>query len=198
MEIATILGPPIRTFNNRGHCKAGRGVRPGGLVTNWRWNMNTVKNKSHEASRVKQLVTGTIKHYPNASAELVFGGATRTVSALTELLQGFVDLRSAVVASQAATKAKVAAERAEAPALLAVIREYVAFVRATFGNSADALADFGLSSRKGRGPPKSVTVPVAVAKRKAARAPRHTIGKVQKKDAKRAVQATGNATPRHH
>src|SRR5260370_931065 len=140
MEIATILGPPIRTFNNRGHCKAGRGVRPGGLVTNWRWNMNTVKNKSHEASQVKQLVTGTIKHYPNASAELVFGGATRTVSALTELLQSFVDLRSAVVASQAATKAKVAAERAEAPALLPVIREYVAFVRATFGNSPDALA----------------------------------------------------------
>ncbi len=157
--------------------------------------MNTVKNKSHEASQVKQLVTGTIKHYPNASAELVFGGATRTVSALTELLQSFVDLRSAVVASQAATKAKVAAERAEAPALLPVIREYVAFVRATFGNSPDALADFGLSSRKGRVQPKSETVTVAVAKRKATRAARHTMGKVQKKDVKGAVKVTVTTTP---
>jgi hypothetical protein len=71
----------------------------------------------------------------------------------------------------------------------------VAFVGATLGNSPDALADFGLSARKSRVSPKSETVTAAVAKRKATRAARHTMGKVQKKDVKGAVKVTVTTTP---
>jgi hypothetical protein len=141
------------------------------------------------------LIAGTAKHFPNANDPLTFGNATRTVSALTQLLQSFVSLRNAVVASQAATKERVAAERAQAPALLAVIDEYVSFVRATFGNSPEALADFGLSPRKGKKPQTAEQVAAAVAKRNATRAKRQTMGKNQKKSVKAAVQVTLTATP---
>jgi hypothetical protein len=157
--------------------------------------MSTTRGRNAKASQVHQLITGTNKHYPNGSEELAFGGATRTVSALTQLLQSFVDLRTAVVASQAATRAKVEAERTQAPPLLVVIDEYLAFVRATFGKSPDALADFGLSPRKARTPPTAEKRLTAVAKRKATRVARHTMGKVQKKDVKGAVKVTVTTTP---
>ena len=59
-------------------------------------------------------------------------GATVTVSGLTALLQSVVDNRQAVEVSQAATKAKVQAERAQAPSQLAVIRALESTIRGTF------------------------------------------------------------------
>jgi hypothetical protein len=85
-------------------------------------------------------------------------------TALTQLFQSFVDLREAVIASQAATKAKVATERAQAPSLLVVIDEFVAFVKVTFGNQPDALADFGLAPPKARAPQTAEQKAVAAAK----------------------------------
>jgi hypothetical protein len=112
----------------------------------------SIKSKTNQASRVKQLITGANKHFPNASDKLTVGGATYTVSALTMLLQSFVDLREAVDVSKAATKAKIEVERAQAPSLRGVVSAFEAFVKATFGNSPEALADFGLSPRKARTP----------------------------------------------
>ncbi len=140
--------------------------------------------KNNTVARVKNLITGTAKRYPNGSQELFFGGTTRTVSAITLLLQSFVELREAVIAQQAATRTKVAAERAQAPALLAVIDEYVAFVRASFGAQPEALVDFGLAPRKARLPLTTEQKAVALAKRKATRAARGTLGKKQKKAVK--------------
>ena len=157
--------------------------------------MSTIRSKTDTTSRVKLLLTGTKKHFPNASQELSFGGATRTVTALTGLLKSYVDLREAVIASQAATKTKVATERAQTPSLLALIRGYVAYVKVTFGAQADALADFGLAPPKARTPTTAEQKAVAVAKRQATRSARHTMGKNQKKDVKGAVQATLVVTP---
>jgi hypothetical protein len=157
--------------------------------------MSTARSKGNKVSLVLQLITGTKKHFPNASQSLEFGGATRTVTALTQLCQSFVDLREAVVTSQAATKAKVAAERAQTPPLLAVIGEFVAFVKATFGKQPDVLADFGLAPPKARALQTAEQKAVAAAKRKATRQARHTMGKVQKKDVKGAVNATLVVTP---
>jgi hypothetical protein len=157
--------------------------------------MITARSKNDRVSQVTQLIGGTNKHFPNASQQLVFGGATHTASALTQLFQSFVDLRSAVVASQATTKAKVANERAQATSLLAVIDEYVAFVRATFGKQPDVLADFGLAPPKARTPRTAEQKAVAAAKRKATREARHTMGKKQRKVVKGAVNATLVVTP---
>lgn len=153
------------------------------------------KSKTAKASLAKQLITGTNKRYPNASTVLTFGGATHTVSSLTQLIQSFVDLRDAVVTAQADTKAKVAAERAQSPSLLAVIGDFVAFVRVTFGNQPDALADFGLAPSKARTPRTAEQKAVAAAKNIATREARGTKGKVQKKAVKGNVTATLVVTP---
>jgi hypothetical protein len=157
--------------------------------------MSTTQGKNSTVSRVKQLVTGTAKHYPNGSQELFFGGETRTVSAVAQLLQSFVDLREAVLAAQATSRTRVAAEHARAPALLAVIDEYVTFVRAAFGAQPDVLADFGLAPPKARATPTAEQKAAAAAKRASTRAARHTMGKNQKKSVKGAVTTTVVVTP---
>jgi hypothetical protein len=142
--------------------------------------VSKAKSKADKASLVTNLITGTNKHYPTGSQVLSFGGATHTVTALTQLFQSFVDLRNAVIASQAATKAKVATERAQAPSLLVVIDEFVAFVKVTFGNQPDVLADFGLAPPKARAPQTAEQKAVAAAKRVATREARHTMGSNQR------------------
>jgi len=100
--------------------------------------MSKTVAKSSEVAEVKQLILGTQKHYPTGSSTLQVGGATFTVTALTQLMQDFVDNRAAVETAQAATKAKIAAERAQAPAQLAVIRAFVTIVSFWWSASARA------------------------------------------------------------
>src|SRR5258708_10764056 len=151
--------------------------------------MSKGRGKSNQAARVKQLILGTKKHFSNGGETLRVGGATFTVSALTQLMQDFVDQREAVEASKAATKAKIETERTRAPSQIATIVAFETIARGMFGNSADVLADLGLASRKTRVPLTAEEKAVAVAKRNATRAARHTMGKNQKKDIKGAVKA---------
>ncbi len=138
------------------------------------------QGKNSLAAQVKQLIIGVNKHYPNGSEQLQVGGATVTVSGLTALLQSVVDNRQAVEVSQAATKAKVQAERAQAPSQLAVIRALESTIRGTFGNSADVLADFGLAPTKVRVTRTAEEKAVSAAKSAATRKARGTMGKNQK------------------
>jgi hypothetical protein len=158
-------------------------------------NMTQRTGKNDQASRAKQLILGTKKHYPNDSAELKVGGATFTVNALTQLMQDFVEQRQAVEASKAATRTKVETERTQAPSKIAVIHAFETVVRGTFGNSADVLADFGLAPPKARAPLSAEKAAAAAAKRLATRAARHTMGKNKKKGIKGAVNATLVVTP---
>jgi hypothetical protein len=151
--------------------------------------------KSNEASRVRQLITGTNKHFPNGSQQLTVGGVAYTVTALTALLQSFVDSRDAVDAAKAAASAKIAAENARAPSLRGVVSAFVAYVRATYGNSPDVLVDFGLSLHKARTPLTADQKAAAVAKTAATRAARHVMGKNQRKAVKAPVQVTITSTP---
>jgi hypothetical protein len=73
---------------------------------------------TNQVSRAKQLILGTDKHYANGSQTIQVAGATFTVTALTQLMQDFVDNRESVEASKAATKAKIETERTH-PALQA-------------------------------------------------------------------------------
>src|SRR5262249_22551514 len=139
------------------------------------------------------------KHYPNGSQELHFGGAVYTVTALIALLQSFVQLREAVEAAQAAVKERLAAEHAQSPSLLAIIGAFEMFVRATFGNSPETLADFGIPPRKERTPLTAEQLVAAVARREATREARHTLGKQQRKAIKgAAVTVTVVKTPSAH
>jgi hypothetical protein len=153
------------------------------------------QGKNSLAAQVKQLIAGANKHYPNGSEQLQVGGATFTVTGLTALLQSFVDNRQAVEASKAATKAKAQAELTQAPSLRAVIHAFESVVRGTFGNSADALADFGLAPPKARVTKTAEQKAVTAAKSAATRKARGTMGKNQKKNVKGSITANLVVTP---
>jgi cell division septation protein DedD len=157
--------------------------------------MSNIRAKNNLAAEVKQLIAGANKHFSNGSQALQVGGATFTVTALTQELQGFVDNRDAVEASKAATKAKIEIERVQSPSQLALIRAFVTVIRGTFGNSADVLADFGLAPPKARVTRTAEEKAVSAAKSAATRAARGTMGKNQKKAVKGSITAKLVVTP---
>jgi hypothetical protein len=152
-------------------------------------------SKSVRVSLAQQLIVGTKKHFPNGSQVLPVGGAQRTVTDVTTQLQSVVDLRQVVIASQATTKSKVAAEREQGTSLAVQMADFVAFLRFTFGKQPEVLADFGVTTPKSPTPLTAEQKAVAAVKRKATRQARHTMGTNQKKNVKGAVSAALVVTP---
>ena len=157
--------------------------------------MAKIRGKEEQAVRATQLIAGIKQHFPDASAKLTLGSVTYTVAELTTLFQSFVDLRAATDAAQAVAKAKLLAEVSGAPPIRGTVAAFVAYLKASFGNSPDTLADFGLSPRKVRAPLTAEQTAIAVAKRKATREARHTMGSQQKKAVKGSVLVTVTSTP---
>jgi hypothetical protein len=153
------------------------------------------QNKASQAAGIAALIAGFKKHYPTGSTTLQVGGASYTVDSLTTTLQGAVDQESAVEAAKTAYSAKLQAQRAQAPSNNALIKALKAYVRSTFGSSADTLADFGLSPPKARTPQSAAAKAVSVAKRAATRTARGTKGTVQKLAIKGNVSASLVVSP---
>ena len=151
-------------------------------------------NQSKETSLATQLIAGTKKHFSTASS-LAFGGGTYTPAQIESSLQTVLDLLSAVNVAKAATKAKLAVWNTQAPSLRSIMSAYETFVKATFGNSPDVLADFGLKPRKARAPLTIQEMAAAAAKRTATRAARHTMGTAQKKAVKGTITTIVTGTP---
>jgi hypothetical protein len=143
--------------------------------------MTTGKNT--DVALATQLVAGTKQHFSTVSS-LAFGNGTYTPAQVEAFLQTLIDLRAAVDDAKSATKAKIVAEAAQAPPLRSQMAAFVAYVKATFGNSPDALADFGLKPRKARTPLTIDQLAAAAAKRAATRAARHTMGPKAKQKVK--------------
>lgn len=155
----------------------------------------SINSKASKAARVGQLIAGTKKRLPNANQTITLDGASTTVDAVTQGLQGFLDDREAVVAAQATAKAKVAAENANMAAVNALIKAFIAFLRVTFGNDPSALADFGLTPHKAPAPLTAKAKAVAAAKREATREARGTKTPKQKKGIHGNVTAKLVVTP---
>jgi hypothetical protein len=148
--------------------------------------MATTKNtKSQVTALAKQLIAGTAKHLESTTQVALLGGSF-TPDQITSKLQLLVNLRSAVDASKATTKAKIANEVAQMPALRAFMSAFESSLRAAFGSSPDVLADFGISP-KVRAPLTVEAKAAAAAKRASTRAARHTLGTTQKKGIKGGV-----------
>ena len=143
--------------------------------------MTTGKNT--DVALATQLVAGTKKHFSTVSS-LAFGNGSFTPAQVEASLQTLIDLRTAVEEAQSVAKAKIVAEAAQAPSLRSQMAAFVAYVKATFGSSPDALADFGLKPKKTRTPLTIDQLATAAAKRAATRAARHTMGPKQKKAVK--------------
>ena len=148
--------------------------------------MAKIKGKNIAADLAKTLIAGIQLHLATAG-KLPVAGGTFTAAEIIAQLQKLIDLRAAVEVARAATTAKVAAETAQAPALLAFMRDVVQFVRAAFGGQADVIVDFGLEPKKTPAPLTAEQKAAATVKRKATRAARGTTSAKIKKGIKGAV-----------
>ncbi|MDP9000698.1 MAG: hypothetical protein M3O46_11365 [Myxococcota bacterium] len=141
--------------------------------------------KGNVVALAQQLIAGTNKHLANTAQVMLVGGSF-TPAQVTEKLQALVKLRNDVDAAKASTKARLAVEKTDMPALRVFMDAFVSFVKAGFGTAPDVLADFGLHP-KARTPLTAEAKTAAAAKRKATRAARHTTGAKKKKSVKGAV-----------
>jgi len=133
----------------------------------------------------QQLIAGTNKHLASGTTVMLAGGSY-TPAELTTRLNRVVTLRSDVDAAKATTKAKLAAEKADMPALRTLMGALASYVKAAYGGAPDVLADFGLHP-KARAALTVEAKTAAVAKRNATRVARKTMGSQQKKGVKGAV-----------
>jgi hypothetical protein len=138
----------------------------------------TMASKTTAVSSAQALVAGTEQQFANKS--VTFAGATYTSAQLVTLLQSFIALYTDVITAQQQYKAKLLAQRDQAPPLAATIALYRAFVLATFAKQPDVLATFGLTSRKTPATPKVAEKFEAVLQRAATRKARNTLGKKEK------------------
>jgi hypothetical protein len=152
-------------------------------------------DRNGKANEVAQIIAGAKKHFANPAAQVTIDGASTTIGEALAKMQTFVDNRAAVVTAQASAHEKVVTERAQAPAVLAFVDAFMAFVRVNLGQSPTALADFGKSPPKRRTPLTAEQNAIAAAKRRATREARGTMGPKQKKKVKGNVSAELVVTP---
>jgi hypothetical protein len=142
--------------------------------------MAKAHTKSSVAALAGQLIAGTNKHLASVTQVMVAGGSFTPAQVISQL-QAIVTLRSDVETAKAATKAKLATEKADMPELRVFLDAFVTFVKAAFGTSPDALADFGLHPKKAKAPATVTAKAAAAAKREATRKARNTMGSQQRK-----------------
>jgi hypothetical protein len=144
------------------------------------------KSKSSATTRATDLIAGLKKHFANVPS-LTFASASHPMDEILKTLQLGVDLRAAVDDARNTVKAKLAAEKAQALTISSLTTGLVAFIRATFSESPDVLADFGLEPKQPATPQTAAQKAAAVVKREATRAARGTTTKAAKKAVKGAV-----------
>jgi hypothetical protein len=79
----------------------------------------------------------------------MLAGGSYTPAEVATKLQQVAALRTDVNTAKATTKAKLAAEKANMPALHTLMGALVTYVKASYGNAPDVLADFGMHRRRG-------------------------------------------------
>jgi hypothetical protein len=140
---------------------------------------NVLDTKTGLEKRLGDLIAGTQKHPP--SAPVALGGATYTAQALEQAFQGLLDALTAADVAKAAWEDALTKVTAQKATVLPLARAYANALIAANGNASSVLADYGLAPRKARAPMTTGEQAAAVAKRKATRAARHTMGTQQKK-----------------
>jgi hypothetical protein len=146
--------------------------------------MATLKNsKATQSTRATQLMAGFQKHLATVQS-LTLASVAYTPAQITAALTALVALYAAVDTAKSVVKAKLAAEAAQAPALLSLMAALMAYVKLTYSESPDVLADFGLEPKKAKTPLTTAQQAAAVAKREATRAARGTTGSKAKKAVK--------------
>jgi dihydropteroate synthase len=144
--------------------------------------------KAELLTEVSALIAGINKNYAPGT-KVPIAGVQYTASQLTSALQALITLLMDVDTAEAAYKAKLAAETAQAPSIIALVQATKGYVRATVGNQQDVLVDYGMVPRKIPAPLTAAEKAAVALKRAATRKARNTMGSKQKK------AVTGATTP---
>jgi hypothetical protein len=143
-------------------------------------------NRSSVRDRCNKAISG-IKQHLASEPSVPLAGASFTPTELEARLQGAVDSADATVAARGNFRDAVKAEHALRASILALLSALKAFVVLKFGaNAAQVLADFGFVPRK-QTTRSTDQKSMAVARGRATRKARHTMGPVQKRDVKGTV-----------
>jgi hypothetical protein len=155
--------------------------------------MDANNTKKSLKQRVDGLIAGTSKHAP--SGPLTLGNASYTAQSIAQVLQDLVDSIAAADAAKASWQQALGKMTEARANLVPVVRDYLAWVKVTYRSAPSTLADFGVAPPKVRTPLTVEQQAAAVAKSKATRSARHTMGTAQKKKVKGTVAtATAPAT----
>jgi hypothetical protein len=153
-----------------------------------------VANREHQQSSDQNLVAGLTKHASTLTS-LTFGGTQHPTAAILAVLNARIASADAVVSTRATWQSAVKADRdgrANTRAFVSGVRQAL---QLAFAGSIDGLADFGLSPRKVPAPRSPEAKVASVAKSKATRAARHTMGSKQKAMIKGTVATTAPTVP---
>ena len=146
---------------------------------------NRTNTKAHDG----QIIVGITKNLQNVTTPLLLGGQSFTPASLIAFFQNRIDLANQVVTAKAQwidLGKQYEALNATANLVERGLKQYVMNAN---GEASPVLADYGFT------PPKHVTLSVeqqqqAIAKRKATRKARNTLGKKQKAGIHGTVPAT--------
>ena len=139
--------------------------------------------KASETARATQYIAGFQKHLATVTS-LTLASVAYNPAQITTALTALVALYAAVETAKSVVKAKLTVETAQAPALLSLMAALVSYVKLTYSESPDVLADFGLVPRKAPTPLTTAQRALANAKSLATRKARGTTGSKAKKAVK--------------
>ena len=141
----------------------------------------------------QSMIAGVQKHMSGLTSFSV-GSQTMAVADIVKVFQDRVTTAQAAQAAHAQVTAAVKADRDKRAQTKSFATSFKRIVRGMFAESPDTLADFGLKPLKA-GERTVATKATAIAKTKATRAARHTMGSKQKEAIKGEVPPTTSATP---
>ena len=149
-------------------------------------------NKTTRVVRDQKMIDGTKKHLSGVS--ITVAGKAVTEKDAVAVLQARVDATSAVQAARAAFRKAVADERAEVAQTKAFVSSFRRAVAIAFEGALDSLSDFGIDPPKQRKRPDVQQAAETVAKAKATRAQRGTMGPKKRLKVKGTVIETAPVT----
>jgi hypothetical protein len=153
--------------------------------------MATPKTRADRLTGDQQVIDGIQKFFAQ-QATLAFGSRTMAPADVVKVFQDRISTGKAVVQAEASRTAAVKADRDKRAETARVVSAFRRFVTATFTESPDTLATFGLKAPKAS--KKTVEVKgQALAKGKATRKARGTMGSKQKKAVHGAAPAASSS-----
>jgi hypothetical protein len=154
---------------------------------------NTTKKRGDRLAEDQAMITGTEKFLGNL-ATLPVGGKNMTPADIVKVFQDRVDAGKAAQTAEAARLTAVKGDRDTRTRTAAFVRSFRRIVLGMFEESPDTLAVFALTAPKPH-KVKVVTKATAVAKNKATRAARGTVGPRKKLSIKGTVPAGNGGAP---